>query len=237
MQYTRKYHLTTAENMSTDWLGPRIYRPSLEEVLRGRHLTGGAETSTTSRISGIRRGAASPPTCSKFLPLGELKLQHELVDARSTGPGDSRSRNGIGDRIRRAWCPPVPLPELVPMIAGAPAHVIAAAATARLFDLRAGQCRRRSSGSVRGAHVILLRRGHLLHAPELPAHAVAGTTCLQGAGSIQAEVYFSSKYRPLDRLSRQPHRTGHQRPPPLRPDSRGRTRSCSGTPCWCLMPT
>ena len=35
MQYTRKYHLTTAENMSTDWLGPRIYRPSLEEVLRG----------------------------------------------------------------------------------------------------------------------------------------------------------------------------------------------------------
>ncbi len=35
MQYTRKYHLTTADNMSTDWLGPRMYRPSLEEMLRG----------------------------------------------------------------------------------------------------------------------------------------------------------------------------------------------------------
>src|SRR5262249_59893269 len=35
MQYTRKYHLTTADNMSTDWLGPRMYRPSLEELLRG----------------------------------------------------------------------------------------------------------------------------------------------------------------------------------------------------------
>ena len=35
MKYTRKYHTTPAENMSTDWLGPRIYRPSLEEVLRG----------------------------------------------------------------------------------------------------------------------------------------------------------------------------------------------------------
>ena len=34
MQYTKKYHLTTADNMSTDWLGPRIYRPGLEEVLR-----------------------------------------------------------------------------------------------------------------------------------------------------------------------------------------------------------
>ena len=35
MQYTRKYHTTTAENMTTDWLGPRIYRPNLEEVLQG----------------------------------------------------------------------------------------------------------------------------------------------------------------------------------------------------------
>ena len=34
MRYTRKYHLTNAENMTTDWLGPRIYRPSLEEVLK-----------------------------------------------------------------------------------------------------------------------------------------------------------------------------------------------------------
>ena len=35
MQYTRKYHLTSAENMSTEWLGPRMYRPSLKEMLTG----------------------------------------------------------------------------------------------------------------------------------------------------------------------------------------------------------
>src|SRR5215813_8816705 len=35
MQYTRKYHTTGAENLTTDWLGPRIYRPSMEEILRG----------------------------------------------------------------------------------------------------------------------------------------------------------------------------------------------------------
>src|SRR6185437_705465 len=33
MQYTRKYHLTSAENMTTDWLGPRVYRPCLAEIL------------------------------------------------------------------------------------------------------------------------------------------------------------------------------------------------------------
>src|SRR5258706_7727181 len=35
MQYTRKYHMTSADNMSTEWLGPRMYRPSLEEMLKG----------------------------------------------------------------------------------------------------------------------------------------------------------------------------------------------------------
>jgi hypothetical protein len=35
VQYPRKYHLTTADNMTTNWLGARIYRPGLEEVLRG----------------------------------------------------------------------------------------------------------------------------------------------------------------------------------------------------------
>src|SRR5262245_54474285 len=33
--YTRKYHTTPSANMTTDWIGPRMYRPSLEEVLRG----------------------------------------------------------------------------------------------------------------------------------------------------------------------------------------------------------
>ena len=35
MEYTKKFHTTTADNMSTDWLGPRMYKPKLEEVLLG----------------------------------------------------------------------------------------------------------------------------------------------------------------------------------------------------------
>jgi protoporphyrinogen oxidase len=59
MQYTRKYHLTSADNMSTDWLGPRMYRPSLKE----RSLPLHRRWSTTSRISGTRVGEASCRTC------------------------------------------------------------------------------------------------------------------------------------------------------------------------------
>ncbi len=35
MEYTIKYHTTTAANMNTEWIGPRLYRPKLEEVFRG----------------------------------------------------------------------------------------------------------------------------------------------------------------------------------------------------------
>ena len=34
-EYGHKYHTTTAGNMSTVWLGPRLYQPTLDEVLRG----------------------------------------------------------------------------------------------------------------------------------------------------------------------------------------------------------
>ena len=35
MEYTKKYHTTKARNLTTDWLGPRLYRPSIDEVLLG----------------------------------------------------------------------------------------------------------------------------------------------------------------------------------------------------------
>jgi protoporphyrinogen oxidase len=35
MEYTKKYHTTTADNMATDWLGPRLYRPNIREVIYG----------------------------------------------------------------------------------------------------------------------------------------------------------------------------------------------------------
>ena len=35
MVYGPKYHTTSPNNMTTEWLGPRMYRPNLEEVLGG----------------------------------------------------------------------------------------------------------------------------------------------------------------------------------------------------------
>jgi protoporphyrinogen oxidase len=78
MQYTRKYHLTTADNMSTDWLGPRIYRPSLEEVLRGALSLSAPHVHYITHFRYPTEGGFVS-YLKKFVPLGNLKLNHELV--------------------------------------------------------------------------------------------------------------------------------------------------------------
>ena len=78
MKYTRKYHTTPAENMSIDWLGPRIYRPNLEEVLRGALSPSAPQV---HYITHFRYPSAGGFVnyLNKFLPLGNLQLNHELV--------------------------------------------------------------------------------------------------------------------------------------------------------------
>ena len=78
MEYGLKNHTTSAENITTDWLGPRMYRPSLEEVLRG------ALSPTTPDVHYItefrypsRRGFVS--FLNLFLKQTELRVDHELV--------------------------------------------------------------------------------------------------------------------------------------------------------------
>src|SRR5262249_13248734 len=124
MQYTRKYHTTTAENMSTDWLGPRIYRPSLEEVLRGALSPSAPHV---HYITHFRYPSDGGFMCylKKFVPLGNLNLSHEVLSI------DPRARqvkfsNGLLVQYD-SLISSVPLPDLVPMIQGAPPDVVEAA--------------------------------------------------------------------------------------------------------------
>ena len=78
MQYTRKYHTTTADNMSTDWLGPRIYRPSLEEVLRGAISAAAPQIHYITHFRYPKDGGFMS-YLRKFIPLGNLNLNHELI--------------------------------------------------------------------------------------------------------------------------------------------------------------
>ncbi len=193
MQYTRKYHLTTAENMSTDWLGPRIHRPSLEEVLHGALSPSAPHIHYITHFRYPSEGGFVS-YLKKFVPLGSLKLNHELA---SLDPGARQLSfsNGIvahyGGLISS-----VPLPDLVRMIRGVPQDVLDASrrlACSTCVVVNIGVDRKDLSE----AHLTYFYDEDICFTRLGFPHMLSSRNAPPGTGSIQAEVYFSDKYKPL----------------------------------------
>jgi protoporphyrinogen oxidase len=195
MTYTRKYHLTTAENMSTDWLGPRIYRPSLEEVLRGAISPAAPHVHYITHFRYPKEGGFVS-YLEKFVPLARMKLNHELVRLDPRAKQLTFANGFVTDYD--AVVSSIPLPELLPMIVGAPADVVAAArrlACSTCVLVNIGVDREDLSD----AHMTYFYDEDICFTRLGFPHMLSATNARPGTGSIQAEVYFSSKYRPLDR--------------------------------------
>jgi protoporphyrinogen oxidase len=193
MQYTRKYHLTTAENMSTDWLGPRIYRPSLEEVLRGALSASAPQIHYITHFRYPSDGGFMS-YLRKFVPLGNLKLNHEVVSI------DPRKRklkfsNGIETQYD-ALVSSVPLPDMIRMIADAPQDVVDASrrlACSTCVLVNIGVDRE----DISQAHMTYFYDEDVCFTRLGFPHMLSARNAPPGAGSIQAEVYFSDKYKPF----------------------------------------
>jgi protoporphyrinogen oxidase len=192
MQYTRKYHLTTAENMSTDWLGPRIYRPTLEEVLRG------ALSPTAPQVHYITHfrypsDGGFVSYLKKFVPMGNLRLGHELVSINPRSR-QLRFRNGLAASYD-ALISSVPLPDLIRMISGTPQDILDAA-----DRLECSSCVLVNLGVNRDdlskAHITYFYDEDICFTRLGFPHMLSATNVPPGTGSIQAEVYFSRKYKP-----------------------------------------
>jgi protoporphyrinogen oxidase len=193
MQYTRKYHLTSAENMSTDWLGPRIYRPSLEEVLRGALSPSSPHIHYITHFRYPRYGGFAS-YLTKFVPLGNLKLNHELVSIQPR-IRQLRFSNGFVAHYD-TLISSVPLPDLVGLITGAPPDVIDAShrlACSTCVVVNVGVDREDLSG----AHMTYFYDEDICFTRLSFPHMLSANNVPLGAGSIQAEVYFSNKYRPF----------------------------------------
>jgi protoporphyrinogen oxidase len=193
MAYTRKYHLTDAANMSTDWLGPRMYRPSLEELLRGAIAPWKPETHYIKDFrypSAGGFGAYLRPLAA----LADIRLDHRAtaIDAqRRVVTFANGHRTGYDALVSS-----VALPDLVPMVRGTPADVLTAAralacSTCVLVNL--GVDRQDLSAS----QMVYFYDEDIVFTRLSFPHMLAATNVPPGCGSIQAEVYFSSKYRPL----------------------------------------
>lgn len=193
MQYTRKFHTTVAENMSTDWLGPRIYRPSLEQVLQGALSAEAPQIHYVTHFRYPTEGGFMR-YLSKFVPMGNLKLNHALTSI------DPRAReltfaNGVV-AFYDSLVSSVPLTDLIPMIKGAPTEVVAAASR-----LACSKCVLVNLAVDRAD----ISEGHMTYFYDQDIcfsrlgfpHMLSPRNAPPGCGSIQAEVYFSDKYKPL----------------------------------------
>jgi protoporphyrinogen oxidase len=193
MQYTRKYHTTTAENMSTDWLGPRIYRPSLEEVLQGALS---AAAPHKHYITHFRYPSAGGffSYLTKFVPLGRIKLNHRLISI------DPRSRQLVFENGQCSHydglVSSVALPDLIPMIDGTPQDVVDASrrlACSTCVLVNVGVDR----ADLSSAHMTYFYDEDICFTRLGFPHMLSADNAPPGAGNIQAEVYFSDKYKPF----------------------------------------
>jgi protoporphyrinogen oxidase len=193
MRYTRKVHTTEARNLTADWMGPRMYRPTLEEVLRGALST---ETSDVHYIDRFRY-----PNHGGFYaylrPIHEqsdLRMGHEAVHI------DPMARivtfaNGASAEYG-ALVSSVPLPDLVPMIEGAPDRVLEAAAALAATGtvvVNVGIDRVETSDVT---WTYFYDEDFLMTRLSYP-HKFSPYATPPGTSAYQCEVYFSEKYRPL----------------------------------------
>jgi protoporphyrinogen oxidase len=193
MPYARKYHLTTAKNMTTDWLGPRIYRPSLEEVLRGALSPSAPQVHYITHFRYPSDGGFVS-YLKKFFPLGSLKFNHALVSIDPVVRQLSFA-NGIVAQYD-ALISSVPLPDLVRMIRGVPQDVLDASrrlacSTCVLVNIGVDR------NDLSNAHITYFYDEDICFTRLSFPHLLSASNVPPGAGSIQAEVYFSEKYKPL----------------------------------------
>ena len=193
MQYTRKYHLTSADNMSTEWLGPRMYRPSLEEMLRGALAPWAPEVHYITHFRYPTEGGFVS-YLRHFPAIADLRLNHQLVAIDSRGK-ELRFSNGFTTRYD-GLVSSVALPDLIPMIAGAPRDVVDASrrlacSTCILVNIGVNR------SDLSEAQITYCYDEDICFTRLSFPHMLSATNVPPGCGSIQAEVYFSSKYRPL----------------------------------------
>ena len=130
----------------------------------------------------------------KFVPLGNLKLTHELVsvDPRTR---EIRFSNGFVTHYD-SLVSSVPLPDLIRMIQGAPPDVVDASrrlACSTCVLVNIGVNRQ----DISRAHMTYFYDEDICFTRLGFPHMLSAQNAPPGTGSIQAEVYFADKYKPL----------------------------------------
>jgi protoporphyrinogen oxidase len=193
-EYGHKYHTTTADNMSTVWLGPRLYRPDLEEVLRGAL----SDHTPDVHYANNCRYPTKDGFVSYLRPIHDKTTVHLGHEVTAVDPDEKILTFSNGKRVPfDKLISSIPLPELVPMVANCPADVVEASrrlACTTCVMVNIGIDRE----DVSEAHwTYFYEKDYFITRLSFP-HMMSPNMAPRGCGSMQAEVYYSDKYRPMD---------------------------------------
>ncbi len=193
MVYTQKYHTTPAANMTTDWIGPRMYRPSLKEVVHGALTTATANIHYVTNFRYPTRGGFMS-YLHRFAQGAKFQFGHRLVKLRPKtrtlmfANEVEVNYDGVVSSL--------PLPDLIPLIEGVPSQVLEAAqklACTSVVLVNIGVAR----AEISPAHISYFYEPDIVFTRLSFPYKMSPNNTPAGSSSIQAEVYFSKKYRPL----------------------------------------
>ena len=194
VKYTKKYHTTDARNLGVEWIGSRIYQPSLAEVVFGALAHDTPNNHYITKFRYPKKGGFS----SYIQPIassGNIRLNHEVVRI------DHNSRylyfkNGLRASYTKLISS-MPLPEIVAALDDVPNNVYeasAALACSRLLTVTIGIDR----PNVHDAHWTYFYDEDIIFSRLSTPHLQSNNNVPVGSSLLQAECYFSNKYQPLN---------------------------------------
>ena len=129
-----KHHSTPANNMSTDWIGPRLYEGSLEQVLFGALAPASPDVHYIEIFRyPVRGGFSFMSYLRLFMESNQVRLGHKL---QSIHPKNKLVKTDNGASVAyEGLISSVPLPDLIPTIEGTPKDVLDAAARLACSEL------------------------------------------------------------------------------------------------------
>lgn len=195
MKYGMKFHTTAADNMTIDWIGPRLYKPELKEVLQGALKPSTPDVHYVDHFRYPSKGGFVS-YLDLFIKDANLTLEHDLV---KLDPKNKQLHFSNGKLISYDYViSSLPLPEIIPRISGTPADLIEASqklACTTCIIVTIGINR----DNISEAHWSYFYENDFFFTRLSFPHMQSPHNVPKGCGSIQAEVYYSPKYKPLDK--------------------------------------
>jgi len=195
MVYTLKYHTTAAANMSTEWIGPRMYRPSLSEVVLGSLVNVTPNIHYVTHFRYPTRGGFMS-FIHPFADPSKSRFDHRLVRLR---PKDQTLEFANGATVSYdGVVSSIPLPDLIPLIEGAPKDVVEAAeklACTTCVLVNIGVAR----PDISDVHISYFYDPDIVFTRASFPYKMSPHNAPAGTSSIQTEIYGSNKYKPIDK--------------------------------------